>query len=140
MSVGMDESSLTQNRRGRRSPVLLAASVEVAGVVTPVKLRNLSEEGALVEGDRLPLEGSTTFFERNDLRIKSRVAWVHGTLAGLAFARPLAKEQVLRNIPSPRPKLQPEFRRPGLVCRPLSPEERKLVERWMTDSPVRPGE
>ncbi len=136
----MDESSLTQNRRARRSPVLLAASLEVAGVVTPVKLRNLSEDGALVEGDRLPLEGSTTFFERNDLRIKSRVAWVHGKLAGIAFARPLQKEQVLRNVPQPRPKAQLDFRRPGLACRPLSAEERKLVERWMTDSPVRPGE
>ena len=132
---------MNQNRKTRRSPVLLAASVEVAGVVTAVKLRNLSEEGALVEGDRLPLEGSTTFFERNDLRVKSRVAWVHGKLAGLAFARPLQREQVLRNVPSPRPKHQPEFRRPGLACRPLTVEERKLVERWMTESPVRrPGD
>ena len=132
---------MTQNRRGRRSPVLLAASVEVGGVVTSVKLRNLSEEGALVEGDQLPLEGSTTFFERNELRVKSRVAWVHGSFAGLAFARPLRKEEVLRNVPSPRPRLKADFRRPGLACRPLSPEERKLVERWMTESPVRrPGE
>ena len=137
----MDESSMSQNRRSRRSPVLLAASVEVAGVATPVKLRNLSEEGALVEGDRLPLEGSTTFFERNELRVKSRVAWVHENLAGLAFAKPLQREQVLRNVPSPRPKHQPEFRRPGLVCRPLTAEERKLVERWMTESPTRrPGD
>jgi hypothetical protein len=137
----MDESSMTQNRRGRRSPVLLAASVEVGGVVTSVKLRNLSEEGALVEGDQLPLEGSTTFFERNELRVKSRVAWVHGSFAGLALARPLRKEEVLRNVPSPRPRLKADFRRPGLACRPLSPEERKLVERWMTESPVRrPGE
>ena len=137
----MDESSMNQNRRSSRSPVLLAASVEVAGVATTVKLRNLSEEGALVEGDRLPLEGSTTFFERNDLRVKSRVAWVHGNMAGLAFAKPLQREQVLRNIPSPRPKHHPEFRRPGLACRPLSAEERKLVERWMTESPTRrPGD
>ena len=132
---------MNQNRQSRRSPVLLAATVEVAGVATPVKLRNLSEEGALVEGDHLPLEGSTTFFERNDLRVKSRVAWVHGNLAGLSFAKPLQREQVLRNVPSPRPKHQPEFRRPGLACRPLSAEERKLVERWMTESPVRrPGD
>ena len=132
---------MNQNRRARRSPVLLAASVEVAGVATPVKLRNLSEEGALVEGDQLPLEGSTTFFERNDLRVKSRVAWVHGKLAGLAFARPLQREEVLRNVPSPRPRTQPDFRRPGLACRPLSAEERKLVERWMTESPTRrPGD
>jgi hypothetical protein len=132
----MDESSLTQNRRGRRSPVLLAASVEVAGTSQDVKLRNLSQEGALIEGDRLPLEGATTFFERNDLRVKSRVIWVHGRFAGLAFARPLQQEQVLRNVPAPRPRIQADFRRPGLACRPLTDDERRMVERWMTAAPV----
>ena len=35
------------------------------------------------------------------------------------------------------PKL---FKRPGIACRPLTAAERKMVERWMTDSPVgRPG-
>ena len=53
----MDESNISQNRRSRRSPVFLAASLEVAGVAQTVKLRNLSEEGALMEGERLPLEG-----------------------------------------------------------------------------------
>src|SRR5689334_1633725 len=66
----MDQSNIAQNRRSRRSPVLLAASVEVAGVPQAVKLRNLSEDGALIEGERLPLEGATTFFQRNDLRVK----------------------------------------------------------------------
>jgi len=132
----MDESSIAQNRRARRSPVLLAATVEVAGVPQPVKLRNLSTEGALVQGERLPLEGSTTFFHRNDLRLKARVAWVHGEFAGIAFARELQKEEVLRNVPSPRPKIQADFRRPGLACRPLTADERLMVERWMTPSPL----
>ena len=132
----MDESSITQNRRSRRSPVLLAAAVEVGGVPQPVKLRNLSAEGALIEGDHLPLEGATTFFHRNELRVKSRVAWVQGRYAGVAFARPLQQEEVLRNVPSPRPRIQPEFRRPGLACRPLTAEERLMVERWMAASVV----
>jgi hypothetical protein len=137
----MDESSINQNRRGRRSPVLLAASVEIAGVSHAVKLRNLSQEGALIEGERLPLEGATTFFERNDLRVKSRVAWVEGRYAGLAFARPLQADQVLRNVPKPRPRMQPDFRRPGLACRPLTADERKMVERWMTAAPMsKPGD
>jgi len=127
----MDESSITQNRRSRRSPVLLAATVEVGGTPQPVKLRNLSSEGALIEGERLPLEGSITYFGRNDLRVKSRVAWVQGRFAGVAFARPLQKEEVLRNVPPPRPRVHSEFRRPGLACRPLTPEERQMVERWM---------
>jgi hypothetical protein len=116
--------------------VLLAASIEVAGSAEPVKLRNLSEEGALIEGAKLPPEGETTFFSRNELRVKSRVAWVAGRFAGVAFARPLQKEEVLRNVPKPRPRIQPEFRRPGLVCRPLTAEERQMVERWVTASPV----
>jgi hypothetical protein len=131
----MDESSMMKNRRSRRSPVLLAATVEVAGRPVAVKLRNLSEEGALIEGERLPLEGSTTFFERNELRVKGRVVWLHGRYAGIAFDRALKPEQVLRNVPKPKPKAQADFRRPGLACRPLSDYERSMLERWMTSSP-----
>ena len=132
----MDQSNSSQNRRSRRAPVFLAASVEVGGVPEAVKLRNLSEEGALIEGDRLPLEGTTTFFQRNDLRLKSRVVWVQGRFAGVAFARPLKSEEVLRNVPKPRQQVQADFRRPGLACRPLTPEERRMVEKWMVSSPT----
>ena len=134
----MDESGMIQNRRSRRAPVLLAATIEVDGVPQSVKLRNLSEEGALIEGERLPAEGSTSFFHRNELRLKSRVVWVLGRYAGVAFARPLRSEEVLRNIPQPRPKAPLDFRRPGLACRPLTSYERKMLERWMTASPIGP--
>ena len=130
---------MMKNRKSRRSPVLLAATVELLGRPVPVRLRNLSEEGALVEGDRLPLEGSTTFFERNELRLKSRVVWVQGRYAGVAFDEPLKTEQVLRNVPTPRPRPQVDFKRPGLACRPLSNYERRMLEHWLTaasfDSP-----
>ena len=132
----MDESSMMKNRRSRRAPVLLAATVEVAGSPIAVKLRNLSEEGALIEGDNLPLEGSSTFFERNELHLRSKVVWVHGRYAGVAFDHPLKPEQVLRNIPKPKPPAQRDFRRPGLACRPLSDYERRMLERWMTASPM----
>jgi hypothetical protein len=133
----MDESSMLKPRRSRRSPVLLAATVDVAGKLVPVKLRNLSEEGALIEGENLPLEGSSTFFQRNELRLKSRIVWVHGSYAGVAFDYPLKPEQVLRNIPAPKRQAQMgDFRRPGLACRPLSDYERRMLERWMTASPM----
>lgn len=128
----MDESSMMSNRRSRRSPVLLAATVEVAGQPIPVKLRNLSEEGALIEGDRLPLEGTSTWFQRNDLRRKSRIVWVHGRFAGVAFDEALTVEDVLRNVPKPKPKAPLDFRRPGLACRPLTAYERRMLSSWMT--------
>jgi hypothetical protein len=132
----MDESSMLNNRRSHRAPVLLGATIEVAGTPVPVKLRNLSEDGVLIEGDRLPPEGSTCVCERKELRLKSRIVWVHGRYAGVAFARQLKSEEVLRHVPQPRAKVQQEFRRPGLACRPLTSYERRMLERWMTSSPV----
>lgn len=137
----MDESSTPHNRRSRRSPVFLAATIDVAGVPEPVKLRNLSEEGALIEGDRLPAEGATSCFERKDLRVNSRIVWVEGRYAGVAFDHPLKPEDVLRHVPKPRPTAKVDFRRPGLACRPLTSEERRMIEIWMRTSRVpRPGE
>lgn len=139
----MDESSITQNRRSRRSPVLLTATIYVGGVPVDVKLRNLSEEGALIESDRLPAEGSETFFQRKDLRIKSRVVWVHGKYAGVAFHVPLKREEALRHVPHPKRKVQSDadFRRPGFTCRPLSAYERRNLEAWLATAPMgRPGD
>jgi hypothetical protein len=131
----MDESSMMRSR-SRRSPVLLSATIHVAGVPVAVKLRNLSERGALIEGERLPLEGSTALFERNKLKLKRRIVWVEGRYAGVAFDVPLKTEDVLRNIPKPKPKTQQDFRRPGLACRPLTDYERQMLDKWMTSSPV----
>ena len=130
----MDESSITQNRRSRRSPVLLTATIYVGGLPVSVKLRNLSEEGALIESDRLPDEGTETVFERKETRLNGRVVWVQGQYAGVAFDTPLKREEVLRHIPAPRAKAQTEFRRPGFACRPLSPRERSMVETWLAKS------
>lgn len=127
----MDCSSLSQNRRSRRANVLLAASIETSGAAIPVKLRNLSTEGALIEGDELPVEGSEVLFRRNDLALSGRVAWVDGKQAGVAFRTPIAQEDVLRNIPKPRERATLPFRRPGLSARELTPEERRLAESWM---------
>jgi len=126
----MEQSNITQNRQSRRSNVLLAATIEVSGAAVSVKLRNLSTEGALIEGDDLPVEGSEVLFRRNDLKVNSRVAWVHGKQAGIAFRRPIPQEDVLRNIPSPRHRVPLKFGRTGLAHRELTPEERRLAQSW----------
>jgi hypothetical protein len=127
----MDQSTNAQNRKSRRSPVLLAATIEVDGVPVTVKLRNLSEKGALIEGERLPSEDVETYFQRNDMRLKSRVVWVQGKFAGVAFDTPLNREEVLRHIPAPKPRTDFGFRRPGLSSRPLTPYERSMIATWI---------
>ena len=131
----MDESSQTQNRRGRRAHVLMAASLELSGESLPVKLRNLSQEGALVQGDRLPVEGAELRFRKGDLSVTGRVAWARDGYAGIQFASPLAPAQVLRHVPAPRPRVAPKFQRPGLSNRELSAQERDFAERCLLTPP-----
>jgi hypothetical protein len=137
----MDESSTTHNRRSRRSNVLLTATLEVQGEQLPVKLRNLSAEGALVEGKLLPAADTQIVFRRKELDVRGHIAWVSGNHAGVAFNRKLDPEQVLRHVPPPRPKMQIDFRRPGFNVRDFSPEQRRMIERWMwSPGPAKPGE
>ena len=137
----MDQSTPVQNRKTRRSNVLMTATLELSGAALSVKLRNLSQDGALVEGDRLPVEGSAVVFRRNDFAVSGRVAWVKGGRAGVTFARPLSPETVLRNIPSPKPRSAPNFKRPALAPRELSAEERHYGAGWAWGASLnKPGE
>lgn len=137
----MDESSQTQNRRQRRSNVLLTAVIELSGRTLDVKLRNLSADGALVEADSLPVEGAEIRFKRGDLIVAGKVIWVRGTRAGINFHHELTPEALLRHVPTPRPRVTPEFRRPGLAVRPLSSEEKMAAAKWaIAVSPDLPGE
>lgn len=127
----MDESNTPSQRRSSRANVLLAASIDVGGASIGVKLRNLSEQGALIQGERLPVEGSEVRFHRNDLAIPGRIAWVDGQYAGVAFAVPLQPQDVLRNIPQPKARVQSDYKRPALNPRALTVQEQRLLESWI---------
>lgn len=127
----MDQSTTPGNRRSRRSNVLLAATLEIGGAVIPVKLRNLSEHGALIQGPKLPIEGSELVFCRNELRAHGRIAWVNGEHGGVAFSSPLSTQDVLQNVPQPKPRVHQEYKRPGLNPRSMSPQEQASMEHWL---------
>lgn len=132
----MDESSQSQNRRSRRSNVLMAASVEFEGTSVPVKLRNLSKDGALVEAGTLPPVGTRVHFRKGELSLSGHVAWEAGKRAGIAFDCPLDPEMVLRHVPRPSPRPCLDHRRPRLRGQELSPGERKLGEDWIFGIPL----
>lgn len=134
----MDESGISQNRRSRRSQLLMAATLEISGRALNVKLRNLSSDGAQVEGDQLPIEGTDLMFRKGEIAVAGLVIWNKGRQAGISFAHKLDPVQVLNHIPTPRPRKKLDFRRPGLASRELSDVERKLGERWIQSVPVPP--
>ena len=132
----MDESGTTQNRRARRSHFLMAASIEADGVTVAVKLRNLSPEGALVEGDQLPAVGSSVIFRKKELNLVGRVAWVTAGRAGIAFDQKLDPEAVMRHVPRNKPQPKLDFRRPRLTASEMSPGERKIAQDWIWGDPL----
>ncbi|MEO5809541.1 MAG: PilZ domain-containing protein [Sphingomicrobium sp.] len=131
---------MTQNRSTRRSHVLMAATLELSGGAVPVKLRNLSAEGALVEGDHLPVEGSELLFRKGDLCVPGRVAWSHHEQAGIAFSKQLPPDLLLRHIPVPRPRVKLKFNRPGFASRALTAEEKRFAEVWVGKLLNSPGD
>ena len=129
----MDESNAPKNRQNRRSNVLMAATLELSGAALPVKLRNLSVDGALVEGDKLPVEGASIVFRKGDLAVPGRVAWVQGKKAGVSFVKKIGEDQVLRNIAPSRSRPADTFRRPSLR-EEITKSEREFGERWLWDA------
>lgn len=116
----------------------MTATIESSGRTIQVKLRNLSAEGAQVEAAELPVEGTEVLFRKGDLAVVGTLVWTKGKQAGIRFADKLKPDAVLNHIPAPRPRVQAEFRRPGLGSRELTAQERKLAESWITISPITP--
>ena len=106
--------------------------VEVAVLVPFTDLRSVQ---TLIEGDKLPVEGAEVIFRKAELNLSGRIAWVAGKRAGLSFSEVLHPDLVMRHIPTPRPRVQPDFRRPGLSSRPLSAEDMRVGERRLPRSP-----
>lgn len=134
----MDESSNTQNRRSRRAQLMMTGTLEWSGRSLPIKLRNLSSEGARVEGADLPIEGSALHFRKGDIAVDGRVIWVRGNQAGIQFVTLLDPAEVLNHVAAPRPRMTPDFRRPGLATRELTRTERKLAETWIQSASIPP--
>ena len=130
----MDESLRSQNRRHRRSNVMLKATLETPGGPLTVILRNLSQEGALVKGDPLPGAGTAVLFHRDGLSVPSKVAWSHAGHAGIAFDSPLFPREMLRHVPPPERKQPAGFKRPGFSAKPLTEAERSLIEMWAVNA------
>ena len=75
----------TYDRLENRSNVFLSASLLTPSSSFPVRIRNLSPRGALVDGPSLPASGADLLLVRGVLRASGRVAWQDGNLAGINF-------------------------------------------------------
>ena len=119
--------------------MLMTATLEISGRAVKVTLRNLSSDGAQVEGADLPVEGTQLLFRKGELAVVGSIIWTKSKQAGIRFAQKLDPATVLNHVPVPRPRMVPEFRRPGLANRALTDQERTLGQNWIVVSPTPTG-
>ncbi len=77
-----------EDRVSPRTNLLLAATAEIDGRALPVRIRNLSETGAMLEGAGLPDAGLKLILKRGDLEVSATVAWAAGPRRGVRFDGP----------------------------------------------------
>lgn len=72
-----------------RSNVFLGAVLYAGSKSCPVRIRNLSASGALLDGANLPNGGAKVRLQRGNVCAIGEVAWKRGNLAGIRFAQPI---------------------------------------------------
>ena len=85
-----------ERRKHRRIKVLLAVEVQDDPTPQTARLTELSREGARVQPARPLALGSATEIQRGGVALSARVAWSHGTDAGLHFDEPMDEQSFLR--------------------------------------------
>jgi len=87
-------------RTDPRSNVFLIATCSAEEFSQPVKVRNLSIHGALLEGTGLPATDAAISLRRGSLRVQGFVAWRDETHCGIRFDKPIEVEDWVRRIGS----------------------------------------
>jgi hypothetical protein len=77
----------TSDQRGGapRKNLLLAANVDIGSFSAPVRIRNLSETGALIDGTALPEVGSDLTLRRLEIEVGATVVWRMAGRCGIRF-------------------------------------------------------
>ena len=89
----MADPSLDDRHEAQRAPrknLFLAATIDGGGGPMAVRVRNLSESGAMLEGAALPQPQTRISMRRGELQVDATVMWVEGERCGIRFDQGIA--------------------------------------------------
>ena len=78
-----------ETRIASRSNVFLAATLHARDKALPIRIRNLSDYGAMLEGAGLPGEGEKVQLQRGSLSACAEIAWQRDQFRGVWFDEPI---------------------------------------------------
>ena len=93
MTQRTEQEASRDRRTANRSSLYLAASLYCDGSVYPVKIRNISSAGALIECPATLVPDSLVQLVRGSLTAPGVVAWSEGGRCGLSFSTSFNVEQ-----------------------------------------------
>ena len=85
----MSGAAKSENRLSARTNLFVMAAICGGLGSEPVKVRNLSPNGALIEGAVLPQTGTQVRLCRADLEVGGEIVWCKDGRAGLQFGSPV---------------------------------------------------
>ena len=80
-------STLDEGRRHPRSHLFVAATLYWDIGSTPVRIRNMSQYGALIEAQLIPEPGAAVILKRGRLETAGEIAWKAERKAGIALSK-----------------------------------------------------
>ena len=84
-NLAIVDAAAPDARREPRFRVLLVARLFTTSGERNVKLRDISANGAMIEGDRLPAPGTDVLLRRGSLELIATIVWARDGCAGLEF-------------------------------------------------------
>jgi len=116
-----------------RYRVLLSAKLIGTTQEQPVKVRDLSATGAMIEGAKIPAAGTDVILRRGALELFATVAWVKGNRGGLHFYKRISETELWTQIHRTghsAPVEETAHHRPGFRAATLTPEEAEAAAAW----------
>ena len=93
----MQSKDIPDNRLELRNNIFVMAALYAVGRSMPVRVRNMSRGGALIEAAALPPVDTPVRLSRGSLSVSGQIMWVSERKAGLQFAGPVAVTEWLPN-------------------------------------------
>lgn len=88
-SLALRDISQTYQRAHQRKAMFVTANLSSAAMTGNVRLRNISDSGALIEADTLPPVGERVKLRKGELSATGTIVRREGKQAGIRFERPL---------------------------------------------------
>ena len=81
-----DDEADAGRRADARSNIFVVAALRSDGIAAPVRVRNMSTKGALIDGPLIPAEGAQVQLSRGSLNVTGEIVWRSDHRAGLRFS------------------------------------------------------